>query len=148
MLLGRLDEARREYARALRVLSHERHAAWVGYIRNGLASVLFQAGNYRDAAVAFMQVSRLFRKLGNIANTLTASLYEIESWALCGEHGRAAQRFEVFRAEVTRFDALDPAIVRELEAALSGNNPNFEEVALLRESAGRMLRDRFLKKSS
>jgi tetratricopeptide (TPR) repeat protein len=148
MQLGRLDEARREYARALRVVSRERHAAWVGYIRNSLALVHFQAGSYRDAALAFLQVSRLFRDLGNTGNALIASLYEIESWALCGESGRAAQRLEIFRAEVTRHDALDPAIVRQLDAALSGSNPDFEEVALLRESAGRMLRERFARNSS
>ena len=148
MLLGRLDEARREYARALRVVSRERHAAWVGYIRNSLATVLFEAGSYRDAAIAFMQVSRLFRDVGNIANALTASLYEIESWALCGESGRAAHRLEIFRAEVARHNALDPAILRKLDAALSGSDPDFEEVALLRESAGRMLRERLVSKSS
>jgi tetratricopeptide (TPR) repeat protein len=148
MLLGRLDEARREYARALRVVSRERHAAWVGYIRFGLANVLFQAGRYRDAALAFMQVSRLFRDLGNTANALSASLYEIESWALCGESGRAARRFEIFRADVARHDALDPAIVRQLEEALSGGDANLEEVARLRESAGQMLRERLLEKSS
>jgi tetratricopeptide (TPR) repeat protein len=147
MLLGRLDEARREYARVLRTVSRDRHAAWVGYIRNGLALVLFQARSYREAALAFLQASRLFRDLGNIANALIASLYEIECWALCGQFGRAAQRFEIFRTEVARHDALDPAIVRQLEAALSGRDPNLEEVALLTESAGRMLRDCLERKS-
>jgi len=140
--LGRLDDARREYARALKVVSRQRHAAWVGYIRNGLALVLFQAGNYRGAALAFLQTSRLFRDVGNIANALTASLYEIESWALCGQPARAAQRFEIFRTEVARHNALDPAIVRQLEAALRGGDPNLEEVAVLRRSAGQMLRER------
>lgn len=141
--LGRLDEARREYARALKSVSRERHAASVGYIRNGLALVLFRAGNYRDAALAFLQAGRLFREIGNIANALMASLYEVESWALNGDPGRAAQRFEIFRTEVTRHNALDPAILRQLAAALSGNDPNLEEVALLRESAGQLLRARF-----
>jgi tetratricopeptide (TPR) repeat protein len=140
--LGRLNEARREYARALKVVSRQHHAAWVGYIRNGLALVLFKAESYRDAALAFLQASRLFWEAGNIANALMVSLYEIESWALCGETGRAAQRLEIFRTEVARHDALDPIIVRQLEAALSGSNPDFEEIASLRESAGRMLRDR------
>jgi tetratricopeptide (TPR) repeat protein len=148
MLLGRLDEARREYARVLRVVSRDRHAAWVGYIRNGLALILFQARSYREAALAFLQASHLFRDVGNIANALIASLYEIESWAQCGQFGRAAQRFEIFRTDVVRHDALDPAIIRQLEAALSGRDPNFEEVALLRESAGRMMRDRLERKSS
>jgi tetratricopeptide (TPR) repeat protein len=147
MLLGRLDEARREYARVLRAVSRDRHAAWVGYIRNGLALVLFQARSHREAALAFLQASRLFRDAGNIANALIASLYEIESWAQCGEFGRAVRRFEIFRTEVARHDALDPAIVRQLEAALSGRDLDFEKVALLRESAGRMLRDRLERKS-
>jgi len=139
---GRLDEARREYARALRSVSRDRHAAWVAYIRNGLGLVLFQAGNYRGAALAFLQTSRLFREVGNTANALTAALYEIESWALCGQPARAAQRFEIFRTEVARHNALDPAIVRQLEAVLSGSDPNLEEVAALRRSAGQMLRER------
>lgn len=141
-MLGRLDEARREYARALKAVSRKHHAGWVGYIRNGLALVLFKAGNYRGAALAFLQTSRCFWEVGNIANALTASLYEIESWALSGEPGRAAQRLEIFRTEVARHDALDPIIVRQLETAFSGGDPDFEEIASLRESAGRMLRDR------
>jgi tetratricopeptide (TPR) repeat protein len=140
--LGRLDDARKEYARALKVVSRQRHAAWVGYIRNGLALVLFQAGNYRGAALAFFQTSRLFQDVGNVANALTASLYEIESLARCGQPARAAQRFEIFRTEVARHNALDPAIVRQLEAALSGGDPDLEAVAVLRRSAGQMLHER------
>ncbi|MGH9443934.1 MAG: hypothetical protein ACRD16_16840, partial [Thermoanaerobaculia bacterium] len=140
--LGRLDEARREYARALKVISRQRHAAWVGYIRNGLALVLLRAGSDREAALAFLQTSKLFREVGNINNALTASLYEIESWARCGETTRAAQRLEIFRIDVAEHDALDPVIVRQLEEARSGSHPDLEEVASLRESAGQMLRER------
>lgn len=146
--VGRPDEARREYARALKSVSRQRHGAWVGYIRNGLALVLFRAQNYRGAALAFLQAAKLFREEGNIGNALTASLYEVESWALSGDLERAAQRFEIFRAEVERHDALDPAIVRQLATALSGTDPNLEEVALLRESAGQILRTRFDRISS
>jgi len=69
-------------------------------------------------------------------------LYEIESWALCRQLARAAQRFEIFRTEVARHNALDPAIVRQLETVLSGGDPNLEEVAALRRSAGQLLRER------
>ncbi len=141
--MGRLDEARREYARALKSVSRERHAAWVGYIRNGLALVLLRAHNYRGAALAFLQAAQHFRETGNIGNALTADLYEVESWALDGNLDRAAQRFEIFRAEVARHDALDPAILRQLATALSGKQPDLEEVAQLRESAGQLLRQRF-----
>ena len=147
MRLGRLDEARREFARALKSVSRERHAAWLPYIRNGLAHVLFSAGSYRDAAKAFAQTARLFGELDLPAHTLTASLFQIESWALSGDRARARHRLEIFRAEVARRDALDPSIVRRLEQALSGQNPDFEELASLRESASQMLRDRLEKKS-
>jgi tetratricopeptide (TPR) repeat protein len=147
MRLGRLPEARREFARALRSVSRERHAAWMPYIRNGLAHVLFSAGNYREAAMAFAQTARLFRNLELQAHTLTVSLFEIESWALSGDRARALHRLEIFRTEVAHRDALDPSILRRLETALSGHNPDFEELAKLTQSAGQMLRER-LEKSS
>jgi len=145
MRAGRLAEARREFARALKSVSRDRHAAWVPYIRNGLANVLFSAGSYADAAKAFSQTARLFAELNLVGQTLIASLYEIESWALAGDHARAGHRLELFRAEVARHRALDPAIIGQLEAALSGENPDFREIANLRQRAEEILRDRFEK---
>lgn len=145
--LGRLDEARREYARVLKSISRDKHAAWIGYVRNGLAMVLFESGSYRDAAQAFVQTSRVFRDLGLVAHTLNASLFEIESWARAGDPARAAHRLEIFRAEVARHDALDPAIVRQLEVALSGSDPDLEGVAKVRRSAGEQMRERLERKS-
>ena len=142
-----MDEARREFARALKSVSRERHAAWLPYIRNGLAHVLFSAGSHSEAAKAFAQTARLFGELDLPAQALTAFLFEIESWALSGDRARARHRLEIFRAEVARSGALDPSILRRLEAAVSGQNPDFEELASLRESASQMLRER-LKKSS
>ena len=147
MRLGRLDEARREFARALKSVSRERHAAWLPYIRNGLAHVLFSAGSHSEAAKAFAQTARLFGELDLPAQALTAFLFEIESWTLSGDRPRARHRLEIFRAQVARRDALDPSILRRLEQALSGRDPDFEELASLRESASQMLRER-LEKSS
>ena len=95
----------REFARALKSVSRDRHAAWVPYIRNGLANVLFSAGSYADAAKAFSQTARLFADLNLVGQTLVAFLYEIESWALGGDHARAGHRMEIFRAEVARIGA-------------------------------------------
>ena len=131
----------------MKSVSRERHAAWLPYIRNGLAHVLFSAGSYRDAAKAFAQTARLFDDLDLPAHTLTAFLFEIESWALSGDRARASHRLEIFRTEVARRDALDPSILRRLETALAGRNPDFEELAKLTQSAGQMLRER-LEKSS
>ncbi|MEO8430974.1 MAG: tetratricopeptide repeat protein, partial [Acidobacteriota bacterium] len=90
--LNRLDEARREYARALRRMSRERDASLLAIIRHGLADVLFAAGRYREAAGSFSQTARLYRDLALPARALIASLYEIESWARSGDLGRAHHR--------------------------------------------------------
>lgn len=145
--MGRLDEARREYARALRRVSRERHPALVALIRHGLAEILFSARRYREAARSFAQATRLYRDLGLMANALTASLFEIESWALSGEVARAWHRFQIFQAEVTRHDALDPSILLELQKALSGRNPDLRKVAELRQHAEEFLRERLKRES-
>jgi len=139
--LGRLAEARREYSRALKKVSREKYPALLAFTRHGLASLLFSAGRYAEAAKAFGQAGALFQDLRQVGDALTSSLYEIESWARSGDVARACHRLEIFRAEVDRRDALDPFIVGQLGEALSGRNPDFETVAELRRRAEEMLRE-------
>lgn len=131
--LGRLDEARREYARALRRFSKKEHRSWLGFLRAGLAEILFFAAHYREAAISFSQAARLFAESGLQAYALTAMLQEVESWARYGSLGRARQRLESFWIEVRSVQQLDPSVERGLGAALSGANPDFERLAALRE---------------
>jgi tetratricopeptide (TPR) repeat protein len=143
--LGRLDEARREYSRALRKLSRDRHASILAFIRHGLAIVLVSAGRHRDAASSFLQAARLFESLGLIGDSLTASLWEIESWARSGDQARALHRLEIFRSSIDRpeaREALDPFIVEQLEEALSGRDVNFERLGQLRRRAQEGLREK------
>ncbi|MGH9390982.1 MAG: tetratricopeptide repeat protein, partial [Vicinamibacteria bacterium] len=140
--LGRLDEARREYARALRCVSRERHRSFLAFIRHGLADVLFSAGHYREAALSLAQASRLYYECGLAASALKASLFEIESWARAGDVGRALRRLGVFRADVARHRALDLSIARQIEVALSGQDPDFQRVAELRLQAEGALGER------
>ena len=79
--LGRVDEARREYARLLRRISPRDHRSRVGFLRFGLAQLLFSAERYREAALSFGRSARLLVEAGFEANALTAFLFEIESWA-------------------------------------------------------------------
>jgi tetratricopeptide (TPR) repeat protein len=139
--LGRLAEARREYSRALKKVSREKYPSLLAFIRHGLASLLFSAGRYAEAAKAFGQAGALFQDLRQVGDALLSSLYEIESWARSGDAARAFHRLEIFRAEVDRREALDPFIVRQLGEALSGREPDFEKAAELRRRAEEMLRE-------
>ncbi len=140
--LGRLDEARREYSRALRRVSRERHPSILAAIRNGLAVVLFSARRYADAAKSFLQAARMLEELDLTVDALTASLWEIESWARSGDTARALHRFEIFRTSVLQLGALDPFFVRQLEEALTGRDADFERLAEIRQRAERSIREK------
>jgi len=139
--LGRLDEARREYARALRRFSRETHGYWLGYLRIGLAETLFAAGRYREAAVFAARAAEVFRSFGLSATALTASLLEMESWAQHGSLDRARHRLKLFLQEV-RGQALDPTVVQDIADALAGANPDFERLASLRQTIQELLQER------
>ncbi len=133
--LGRLDEARRDYSRALRRIPQENSGLYVAAIRHGLAEVMFSAGRYREAAASFSQASRLTADHGNVANSLMASLFEIESWARSGDLSRARHRLEIFQTLVAQTGALDPNVVRGIEEALAGTTPDLEMLSDLRKRA-------------
>ncbi|HEX5133770.1 MAG TPA: tetratricopeptide repeat protein [Thermoanaerobaculia bacterium] len=141
--LGRLDEARREFSRALTKVSRERHPALLGFVRYGLARVLFFGGRYSDAAKSFSQAARLFEEREQTGDVLAANLWEIESWARGGDASRARHRLDIFRAAVERAQAFDAFLVHQLEDALAGRDPALEKIAELRESAENTLREKF-----
>lgn len=138
--LGRADEARREYARALRRFSQERHRYWLGYLRIGLAETLFAAGRFSEAAVSSARAAEVFRNSGLRANAYIATMMEIESWARHGRLERARHRLDLLQREVSRDQALDPTMLNEISDALSGANPDFERLAALRLQAEDLLR--------
>jgi tetratricopeptide (TPR) repeat protein len=141
--LGRFDEARREYARALRRFSHEEHRYWLGYVRVGFAEALFAAGRFDEAARAAGQAGSVFGEAGLRAHHLIVLLLEVESWARHGTLDRARGRLDVFRSEVERDHALDPAVQRELVAALSGTNPDYENISSLRRRVADLLEEKY-----
>jgi tetratricopeptide (TPR) repeat protein len=141
--LGRLAEARREFSRALKKVSRERHPSLLAFTRYGLARVLFFGEDYAGAAKSFSQAAGLFQELEQTGDVLAANLWEIESWARSGDSARARHRLEIFRAILGRTPALDAFIVQQLQDALSGRDPDLERIGELRERAETALRERF-----
>jgi tetratricopeptide (TPR) repeat protein len=137
--LGRLDEARREYARALRRLSRKEHRSFLAFIRHGLAEVLFAAEHYREAARSLAHARRLYDECGLRANVLTAWLFEAESWARSGDLARARDALEACRGRIAKDRSLDPSVARQVEKALSGLDPDFRNIAQLRQQAEAIL---------
>jgi tetratricopeptide (TPR) repeat protein len=140
--LGRLEEGRREFSRSLRRVSRERHPSLLAFVRAGLGRVLFLGGQYADAAKAFLQAARLFQELEQTGDMLCANLWEIESLARGGDLARARHRLSIFRTSVERTETLDAFIVRQLEEALGGRDPDLERIGELRERAEETFRER------
>jgi tetratricopeptide (TPR) repeat protein len=133
--LGRLNEARREYARALRRFSKDRDISFLGGIRHGLADVLFADKKFKEAAASFFQASRLYDEQGRTGKCLSAQLFEIESWARSGDVSRALHRLDIFETRIERLGMLDPTVTRQIQEALSGANPDLERLSRLRSEA-------------
>ena len=141
--LGRFDEARADYARALRRLSREQHRYWLGYLRIGFAEVLFAGGRFAEAAAAAARAEGIFEDAGLRAHQLIALLLEVESWARHGSLARARGRLEIFWKEIARDGALDPRVRQELADALSGANPDYQAISGLRQQIDDILRQRY-----
>jgi tetratricopeptide (TPR) repeat protein len=141
--LGRYQEARREYARALRHLSRNEHRSWLGYVRVGFAEALFAAGRFAEAARSAGRAAKVFSDCQLRAQSLTATLLEVESWARHGDRARAQHRLSLFWVEVERDGHLDQVILEDLAEALSGSNPNFEKLATFRELASDQIQERY-----
>jgi tetratricopeptide (TPR) repeat protein len=139
VVLGRPDEARRQFAKALRRLSRDQHRSWLPFIRKGLAEVLFSVGRYREAAISAAQAARQYADCGMRSRSLLSSLFEVESWARAGESGRALHRLTLFRSEIAREGIHDPTLFRLIREIFAGSKPDFQMIAELRRSAEKTL---------
>ena len=89
---GAVEDARREYARALRRLSREQHRSLTGFLREGLGEILFATGRHREAALSMALAAKTYADSGLPYRALLASLLEIEAWARSGDLPRAQHR--------------------------------------------------------
>jgi len=139
-LLGRLEEARREYARALGRLAREDLPMVQALVYGNLATLLHRAGDYAGAARSSATAATLYAGTGMLLDRLLAELRRIESLACADEREEAFAALDAFRTEVASHGALDLSIVRALEACFAGAEPNFETLSQVLEEAEGYLR--------
>ncbi len=141
MRLGRVEEARREYARALRRVSRTERPAVHAFVRANLAKTLLAAGRAEDAARGFSSAASLFLEQASVVDALTAMLGEVEARARGGQAAAASRAFGRLRATLKREGAADSRLLSSLEAVLEGDSIDLSLLATLREQAEASLRD-------
>jgi tetratricopeptide (TPR) repeat protein len=142
LLIGRLDEARREYARALRMVSDTERPAILSFLRFNLGLLLLEGEKFDEAASAFAAASALFMRQGSRTDALAAELYQIESLARGGSTKAAGLLLEKLRTGTEPDDALDQGLLDAMEQALSGSSRDVLQLTVLREQLESILRER------
>ena len=140
--LSRLDEARREYARALRQVGREARPAVHSFIRANLARTLFQGGRFAEAARAFDAAATLFSAQGSSGDELTMLLFRAEALARSGAYSLAREHLRGFAERVKEFGVVDADVLDSLEAALRGDLPDVDLFEVLRAQAEEQISER------
>ena len=140
--LGRIDEARREYARALRLVGRDARPAVHAFVRANLARTLFEGKRYSEAARASDEAARHYSAQGSKVDELTMRLLRVEALARSGESVRALEAVSRLSEEVAALGAADPEILASLEAALAGDLPDVDLVETLRSRAQEQISER------
>jgi tetratricopeptide (TPR) repeat protein len=133
MLLGRLAEARRELARALRLVSSGDQPAAQAALRNNLGMIHFRGGDYAAAARSFSAAVDLYRRMELPSDAAVNGLHLAESLVRIGKVGAAKDYLAGLEKGLAEMPGLDPAILREFARQLSGDHPDFERLRSLRE---------------
>ncbi|MFN7986265.1 MAG: zf-HC2 domain-containing protein [Thermoanaerobaculia bacterium] len=140
--LERVAEARREYARALRLVNREARPAVHSFIRANLARTLYQGGRFVEAARAFGAAAALFATQGATADELQMGLFRVEALSRSGAHFEARKALEALGEALRASNAVESDILRSLEAALAGDIPDVDLIATLRSRAERQIATR------
>lgn len=131
--LGRFDEARATYARALNLARRHGYKSSVFFVRAGLADLDFRRGQYERALRAFADLSREAVDIGAPSQALFARLYVAECSARLGNYDSMAAEIESLRLERqgTRFSP-SPAL-GELFVCLDQGTIDADLIAHVRE---------------
>jgi tetratricopeptide (TPR) repeat protein len=97
MRLGRFDEARATFAKALNLARRNGQASHVFFIRTGLAELDFYRGKYQRAHQAFLEIMRESNPLASERLLLLAQLFAAECLARLGNFGSMCRDVESLR---------------------------------------------------
>lgn len=142
MKVGQFAEAKREFARALRLTASGVRPGYHAFIRTNLALMLFRAGQYASALSAFTTANRLWEEQKSLFDALASSLYVVECLARTGRLGAARQHLRSLEVRIGAEPGLDPAILRAFTEELSSDRPDFEAIESLRSRAEDDIRSR------
>lgn len=145
--LSRVDEARREYARALKEVGREARPAVHAFIRANLARTLFEGRRYSDAAAAFEAAGKLFSAQGAKGDELTMALLRVEALVRSGAASDARVALRDLNQELKALRAVDSNLIDSMEAALAGDLPDVDLVGRIRGQAEEQLQERLRRAS-
>jgi tetratricopeptide (TPR) repeat protein len=97
MRLGRFDEARATFAKALNLARRNSQSSHVFFIRTGLAELDFCRGRYQRALQAFREIVRDSNPLASERLLVLARLFAAECLARLGNFGSMCHEIESLR---------------------------------------------------
>jgi tetratricopeptide (TPR) repeat protein len=133
MRLGRFDEARATFAKALNFGRRHNHASHLFFIRTGLAELDFRRGEYRRALRAFTGIIREASPLASKAELVFSRLYAAECQARIGSYGPMAAEIEALRRERREHSFAPSPALGELFMSLDQGTIDADLIAHVRE---------------
>ena len=133
MRLGRFDEARATFAKALNFGRRHNHAAHLFFIRTGLAELDFRRGEYSRALRAFTEIVHEASPLASKAEILFSRLYAAECQARIGSYGPMATEIESLRRERREHAFAPNPALGELFMSLDQGTIDADLIAHVRE---------------
>ncbi len=130
--LGRLDEARTCYTRALMVSRRTQSQAQIAIIRSGLALIDINRGEYARALQAFRELSSEERREGRMQLAFVSDLYTAECLGRLGRNDEMAEVIRNVRAERRGHFVVSPLALAELFACLDQGELNANFIAHVR----------------
>jgi tetratricopeptide (TPR) repeat protein len=133
MRLGRFDEARATFAKAMNFGRRHNLASHLFFIRTGLAELDFRRGEYRRALRAFTGIIREASPLASKGELLFSRLYAAECQARIGSYGPMAAEIEALRRDRQEHPFAPSPALGELFMSLDQGSIDADLIAHVRE---------------
>ena len=131
--LGRFDEARATYARALNLALRHNLDSLLRFVRSGLAELDFRRGSFPRALRAFREIAREFALNGSASDVLFARLYVSECLGRTGQFSAMEAEIEALRHDRKQTVFSPSPALGELFVCLDQGTIDADLVAHVRE---------------